>query len=301
MLGGLLLLGASHCGAADEEPVGSVGQKRGGGGAGTGTGLGRRSQAAKPVAVARRPATLLSASDLTADRVAAFRQTRATSRKLSEPEHAEHTPFGVRLVGPAQSFIAWANGYSETSTHADAPLGAGPYYRSPEAHEVAVRSYFALAGIPAEQVGRASVTVAVDMTGPMDRSADTRVAQGVTTVIHRTIDGVEVPDSFAWARLNAQDVVVAERVWWPDLPGQIRLQIAEFKAALGASFRSALPPSLATKDGEVCVHHSLPIGHRWYAMVTWDTLDKTTTRHFDVHGREVTLKSWDEDAGDARP
>lgn len=291
-----LLVAGLHCSAGVDEPPRQ--QKRG---EGAGSGLGRHAQPVRAAGAARAPWRLLAAGGLGVDSIAGFRQTRATSHKMAEVEKTEQTPFGVRLVGPSQAFVAWANGYSETSPHANAALRAGPFYRSPEAHEVRVRGYFAGAGLPTEQVGRASVTVGVDMTGPMDRSSDKRSSQGVTTVLHRSVDGVEVSDSFAWARLNTNDVVVAERIWWPELPGDIRARIAEFKGALTGNFRTLLPATFAGRDGVVRVHHALPLGHRWYAAVTWDVLDQTTVRHFDITGQEVTMTSWDDPVGDARP
>jgi hypothetical protein len=199
-----------------------------------------------------------------------FRLTRAASRKLSEPERIEPTPQGKSYVGAAQVFAEWDNGYSATATHAQSPLRDVAPLRPADAHATLVRDYFASAGLGAERVARTSVTAG---------------SGGSATVLHREVDGVPVPDSFAWARFSADGVVLAEQVWWPPLPSDLPTKIDDFRALLERGYRAKLPAPYAQAEGQLTVHHGLPLGAA-YAVVTWDVSAGGSTRLFDVSGSE---------------
>jgi hypothetical protein len=85
--------------------------------------------------------------------------------------------------------------------------------------------------------------------------------RGYCTVINRAIDGVPVAGSHAWAQFNINDDVVAEQVWWPELPASVRADVAALRAMLGdptalADYRSKLPTAIAGQDPQVVIHHT---------------------------------------------
>jgi hypothetical protein len=50
------------------------------------------------------------------------------------------------------------------------------------------------------------------------------------SVVERAVDGIPVPDSFAWARANSESRIVEEAVYWPALPRDV---LAEAKTVQG--------------------------------------------------------------------
>lgn len=127
-----------------------------------------------------------------------------------------------------------------------------------------------------DQIGGTDLTTTMLRTGStVDQATDSYRLLGFTTAIRRTIDGVLVRDSHAWAQFNKNDDVVAEQVWWPALPGSVRGDIAAFRAvladaAMAANFRAELPPDVLGEEGELAVHHPNPGGAQWYLEVTLD-------------------------------
>jgi hypothetical protein len=150
------------------------------------------------------------------------------------------------------------------------PNGDSPAVHTPaltsnaDEHNARVLAYFRGAGLPMDQVGGAHVTTIMKVEGSADAVSrgqrPTFVAY--TTIVERTIDGIRVPDSFAWARFNARDEVVAEAVYWPAVPAAA---IAEAKAlrdqladpVRGSAYRGQLGvPEASAKGGMLSIRHS---------------------------------------------
>ncbi len=141
----------------------------------------------------------------------------------------EHGVFAVRN----------ANGAVLAVPNADAPgrRGAG-FAGSAEAHDARVRAYFVGAGIPEDQIHSVHVNTHgfghAAAVGPFPKPefAD------YDTVLLRAVGGIRVVDSVAWARLGADGDVVAEEVFWPEIPRDAVLSAERMRDELADPVRS---------------------------------------------------------------
>jgi hypothetical protein len=119
-----------------------------------------------------------------------------------------------------------------------------------------------------------------------------------SSVLSRSIHGIEVPDSFAAARFNSDDEVVFESVFWPAIPVAVvndalalEQQLAEPVTA--AAFRAKLPPDLANEAGMVAIRHTgKGYGGAFVAKASYDVLlarPMSHVRHFDATATEFEL------------
>ena len=137
---------------------------------------------------------------------------------------------------------------------------SGPYRASPEAHEAFVRDYFVGLGLPAEQILRVRTLTQLEVQGRVDESRPVPpVISAYYSVLDRGVQGISVPDSFAWARVNAEGKVVAEGVYWPMLPpavvaGALKLRDAVADPQRQAALEAKIP--LAIRDHGVAIRHS---------------------------------------------
>lgn len=250
---------------------------------------------------------VLSAGLLQGPRIAGFRHERRQSKfALGTLLHVQEettadgaAAVGARHVGTHGVFMEWANGFTMAIPNADAASdSAGPFSESSIAHNERVVRYFTEAGLPVDQIHNPHVITMIRHSGTIEGAKrgepPTRELIGFNTVIDRTIDSVPVADSYAWARFNKNDEVVAEQVWWPELPLALHDEIASFRSILGdmvarSSFRAKLPKAVEGEDGTLCVHHSMPTGYGWYLKVTLDFVkrDRTHVLSFDRDGVEV--------------
>ena len=79
------------------------------------------------------------------------------------------------------------------------------------------------------------------------------------SMLKRSIRGILVPDSFAWARMNVDGTVVEEQVYWPPIPQSVIDAALEFSTRLKdkmtrSAFEGQLPPHREALD--VVVRHS---------------------------------------------
>jgi hypothetical protein len=84
-----------------------------------------------------------------------------------------------------------------------------------------------------------------------------------------------VEGSYAWAQFNKNEDVVAEEVWWPELPATVHQKIAELRGILGTpsaivAWKAKLPSELQPESGEIVVHHARPTVDAWFVEVTVD-------------------------------
>lgn len=176
-----------------------------------------------------------------------------------------------------------------------------------EAHNQAVVDYFVAAGLNRNEIARVNAHANLTANGAVGTlEADLATggkAAGYTSCIARTITGILVPDSFAWAGFNDNQDVVEEGIYWPEIPAAA---IAEAKAlremltvdASAKAFRKLVGD--VDGRGDVVIRHP-PGGSNvpFKAEVVYDVPDHGRMRHFDANGREAQLA--DEVAPPASP
>ncbi|MDC0746044.1 hypothetical protein [Polyangium mundeleinium] len=183
-------------------------------------------------------------------------------------------------------------------------LSVGPYSISASEHNDRVRTYFVAAGIPADQIGSVSVHTMVERGGLVQDLIKPDAPQlklvAYYSLLNRAVDGIPVADSVAWARFNAEDVVVSETVFWPEIPGQAVADAKKMALTLAdpsarAAFRAKLPVT-DESEGHVVIRHST---HTWrggfVAVASYDVNYRypegggSYTRHFGLDGVEFRL------------
>jgi len=210
------------------------------------------------------------------------------------------TQFGLqKVVGSDGVFgtvpeTGWAMGIP----NARAPSkSVAPLTSSGDVHNKMVVSYFVGAGLPAGQVGDVNAHAFMEGSGVASGPQRAAAFAGFSSVIHRVVAGISVPDSFAWARFNADNNVVEESVYWPALPDAVISQATVLSASLAntaqlATYVSKLPPGLP--PGEVVIRTSAG-GDRTGGFFVAASYDVTAlgevgaTRHFDANAAEFSL------------
>lgn len=179
-------------------------------------------------------------------------------------------------------------GFVGALTNAISTAAAKAPLMGAEVHNDAVKSYFVGCGLPEDQIADV-VAHGFSHTDIDDRSK--YVADGYSTVLSRSIEGFPVRESFAWARMNADREVIAESVYWPDVPLST---VAEAKdlavASKEASYAAAVGAD--TSSGLVAIHHSRSYASSVAFTATYDIPGgggMRHGRHFDRNGAEVTL------------
>ena len=193
-----------------------------------------------------------------------------------------------------------ATGWTMGIPNGDAPTrSVAPLSASADVHNQAVKDYFLGAGLPASQIGSVTAHASVYGTkGPQDASGPTPLKfANYSSVLSRSIEGIPIAESFAWAIINANNDVVEEAVYWPDVSQAAvdagkALQSVLSDPAKGPAFLQALPKSFPA--GQVVVHHTPCVGGASEAVATYDVLDRGSIgmarqRHFSSSGQEVTL------------
>jgi len=235
-----------------------------------------------------------------------FRHTLDVSRFRVGPSALERKDGAwSKRVGPEGVFaVNLANGAVRATPNGDAPAMREPALTTqPEKHNARVRDYFVTAGLPADQVGGAQVTTLMKVDGFVGQlSGDVRPEfVAYTTILNRAVDGIPILGSFAWARFNARDEVMAEAVYWPRIPGAVVAEAQTLRARLAdpataAAYYKALPTGNA--PGRVVIRHTssitpgAPVAFACFDVIepSGSTLNhRTSTRHFDAAGVERTV------------
>lgn len=237
-----------------------------------------------------------------------FRHTTSTSLFHTGEVVGSKSEGGFeKLLGRDGVFaIEEANGWSLALPNGDSSAETvPPLTNNAEEHNARVVEYFRAAGLPASEFGGVHVNTMMRggraATGA--RTADKFV--GYISVIQRRIQGIAVPDSFAWARFNAKGEVVAESVYWPAIPAStvaeaVRLQqhLAETtkQSAFVASLAASDPTIAADATAEVTIHHSSATVHAApVAVAAVDLMtgrqgdERRRVRHFSAAGTEIVL------------
>ena len=212
--------------------------------------------------------------------------------------------------------ISAGNGSVFSVPNATASALRSPAYgASPQDHERYVRDYFVGRGLPASQVKNARTMTLLEATGRADEINNTipRLT-AYYSVLERDIDGVAVPDSFAWARVNTDGRVVQEGVYWPSLPATavadaMKLRDLLARPATRRALSARLPVDAAS--GVVTIRHSSANEDEFEAFASLDVAvhvpapsaraaanyrplqsiagGPVVVRHFDVNGQERLL------------
>ena len=206
-----------------------------------------------------------------------------------------------------------ANGHVYGVERKGSPLlTMAPYGSSVQAHGQAVQQYFQSCGLPADEIGGVLPRVGGRMLGAVGTAPQSVGQQMYYSVVTRAVDGIAIPDSFAWARMAENGGVVREDVYWPAIPqsavdGGLALQQQLSTSAGAASFRAGLPAG----DGRVVIRHSSPWAppnvafeaYAVYDITTSDGKGSSQTHHFDAQKNEVRLpqERWPVPAQPAKP
>lgn len=205
-----------------------------------------------------------------------------------------------------------AYGVPKASAHSQ---HLGPYGKSPNDHNAFVRAYFVKSGIPVEQIGAVKGRTLLEATGTADeKERATPKVTGYYTVLERTVDGIPVADSFAWARVNAEGQIVEEAVYWPAIAGAViakARQLREVRDDPKRRHELATRISADASSAQIVIRHSSASSDEPFeGFASVDLLvkvmapgteqspnyDKTTlmpqtayVRHFDIDGKELFL------------
>jgi hypothetical protein len=154
----------------------------------------------------------------------------------------------------------------------------------PTALATHVTAYFATIGVSACQVGGAQVDGG---------------SGGRTIALARSVDGINVAESLAYARLDNQDQSTSEGFYWPTIPADVVTSARAFHAKLAdptelVAYKAKLPAD-AQGDGFVNLHHtSSSSTSPFAAAATYDVepppdpLGLGSTLSFDADGNPVS-------------
>ncbi len=209
---------------------------------------------------------------------------------------------------------AWAvdptNGWSMGILDASAPTG--PYILDEADEGQRVKAYFVKAGIPADQVRDVRATFEIEGGGPLnDPKLQANVKlHSINSILRRSLQGVPVIESVAWAKMTTSGDVDMECVFWPAIDGNVVSRAVTFARQM--SDRTAHDAYLAKlpgqvfQDGGVVIHHtdssihSVPTGYVSYD-VTLSPEGYASMRHFDENGKEFRLPQEQVTARPSRP
>ena len=154
----------------------------------------------------------------------------------------------------------------------------------PTALATHVTAYFATIGVSACQVGGAQVDGG---------------SGGRTIALARSVDGINVAESLAYARLDNQDQSTSEGFYWPTIPADVVTSARAFHAKLAdptelVAYKAKLPAD-AQGDGLVNLHHtSSSSTSPFAAAASYDVepppgpLGLGSTLSFDADGNPVS-------------
>jgi hypothetical protein len=190
-----------------------------------------------------------------------------------------------RWVGADGVVAIWPTGGELGSMNGGAPEASLPdWSNDPTALGIHVTAYFASFGVSACQVGDPSV-----LGGSGGRSIS----------LVRTVDGIIIGESLAYARFDSQDQSTSEGFYWPTIPADVVTSARAFHAMLAdptqlAPYKAKLPAD-AQGDGVVNLHHTnSSSASPFAAAATYDVetppsqFGRGSTLSFDADGNPVS-------------
>lgn len=207
-----------------------------------------------------------------------------------------------KVVGDQGVFaVDETNGSAMAIPNGDASsLNLAPYGSTSAEHGARVRSYFVSAGIPESQVAFVQPNVMVGgAENPAEEQTTAPRVIAWYSSLGRSIDGIPVVDSIAWARFNIDDEVVSETVYWPSIDESVVDAAKALQAKLSTqSEKDALFAHLSAKGISeesltrirVAIRHApFTTRNSFYALACVEAVQGKELRHFDGDAHELRL------------
>jgi len=216
---------------------------------------------------------------------AAYDLTKSRFAFGSPPVRDDANGF-MRWVGDHGVVAIEVSGGEIGSLNGGAPEASLPDWSSdPAALEAHVSAYFASFGVTSCQTASAQE---FDGTG------------GRTISLPRSVEGIPVSESLAYARLDNQDQSTSESFYWPTIPAQVVTTARALHVRLAdptelAAYKAKLPAD-AQGDGSVVLHHTSSSSTTPFAAAaTYDVvmsvglLGLPAILSFDADGKPVSM------------
>jgi len=199
---------------------------------------------------------------------------------------------GATLAVPTRAFPAIPKG-------AAVPDFPRPLTENPEEHTAVVRAYLVGAGVPAAQVSGTHVTTTMTGGGPVKDGAQPARSRLLwySTHLERSVAGIPVESSFAFAALDSARQVITEGIYWPGIPADVirkarelkqRLESENDRTAFLARVRAARPDVGETRGNVNIVHTSAGHHGRFEAKAVYTVLVRSP------NGGKVQIVRFDE-------
>jgi hypothetical protein len=211
--------------------------------------------------------------------------------------------------------LAVPNGAAVPKPPADAPASANspealnypqPMTTNPNEHSAAVAAYLVAAGVPAAEVSGMHVTTTMAGGGPVRDGVQPAQSKLLwyTTHLERSLGGVPVESSYAFAALDNAGRVITEGVYWPAIPAGVVSNARGFAAKLAAPRERAAfmakvgkaAPGAGNTPGSVRIVHTSGAYHGpFQAAAVYSTVvpsrrgGKAQILRFDENGARVRL------------
>lgn len=111
-----------------------------------------------------------------------------------------------------------------------------PLTENPDQHTAVVRAYLVGAGVPATQVSGTHVTTTMAGGGPVKGGVQPARSRFLwySSHLERSVAGIPVEGSVAFAALDSERQVITEAVYWPGIPSDVVQKAREFKQRLAS-------------------------------------------------------------------
>jgi hypothetical protein len=209
-------------------------------------------------------------------------------------------PNGLALPKPPVDAPASGN-YSPQALNYPQPMTTNP-----DEHSAAVKAYLVAAGVPAAEVSGTHVTTTMAGGGPVRDGVQPAQSKLLwyTTHLDRSLGGIPVESSYAFAAFDNGGRVITEGVYWPAIPANVvssarafaeRLAAPRERTAFMAKVRKAAPGAGDTPGSVKIVHTSGGYHGPFQAAAVYSTVvpsrwgGKAQILRFDETGARVRL------------
>jgi hypothetical protein len=141
-----------------------------------------------------------------------------------------------------------------------------PFSDKAEEHSAAAREYLLSAGIPEAEVSGMHVTATMAGGGPVNEGVQPARSHLLwyTTHLERSVGGVPVEGSFAFAALDRDRRVISEGVYWPEIPQRVVARAVALKQSIASPKEHAefltkarrAQPEIGDSEGSVVILHT---------------------------------------------
>jgi hypothetical protein len=180
-----------------------------------------------------------------------------------------------------------------------------PLTENAEEHNAAVKDYFLKAGIPAAEIAGTHVTTTMAGGGAVKDGVqfNRSVLLWYTTHLERSVGGIPIEGSVAFAALDSNHKVINEGVYWPAIPATVvaraqalRRMLADSQAKAGflAKLRR-VRPDIGDAEGSVVIVHTSAFYHgalqvqAVYSVLVRGGGGKPQIVRFDDSGSQVRM------------